>query len=366
MAFPTYNQVIRKIVLAFGDLFSNITLVRYTENLTEVERFPVPIVYGAKENYVMRLEGDPTLDRKVLMTLPIMSYEMHGVKYNPKRKLNTNIQNFGQTASGIISQYNPVPYDFDFSLVIYVRNIEDGSQIVEHILPFFTPDYTIAVNLVPDMGSAGIRQLPITLNDARSDVDYEGNRNSDPRMVLWTLDFTVQGFIFPAINGLGSNGIIYNAITNITSIVNSNSPITFNMSTTGIGTYQIGEMVYQGYPGYNIATGVVTSYINNQLLVTNVLGNFTIDRPIIGLTTGASHPITSFGQTPVQFAQIITSPIATDSTANTVLGYTTTINEPPNIANTIITTTDFSGDVMFEYGVDDLMTESENVTDLGP
>ena len=123
MAIPTYNQVIRKIVMAFGEMFSNITLVRYTQSLVEQERFLVPIAYASKENYVMRLEGDPNLDKKVLMTLPRISYDLINVKYDPARKLNTNVRNFAQLPCGTISQYNPVPYNYDFELCIYVRNI---------------------------------------------------------------------------------------------------------------------------------------------------------------------------------------------------------------------------------------------------
>ena len=141
MSTPTYNRIIRKLTVAFGDLFNNITLVRYNQDLTEQERFLVPIAYASKEMYVMRLQGDPDLDKKVRITLPAMSYILNGITYDSSRKLNTNHRNFATTATGgIISQYNPVPYDFDFSLFLYVRNIEDGNQIIEHILPFFTPD----------------------------------------------------------------------------------------------------------------------------------------------------------------------------------------------------------------------------------
>ena len=363
MAIPTYNQVIRKIVMAFGEMFSNITLVRYTQSLVEQERFLVPIAYASKENYVMRLEGDPNLDKKVLMTLPRISYDLINVKYDPARKLNTNVRNFAQLPGGTISQYNPVPYNYDFELCIYVRNIEDGNQIVEHILPFFSPDYTIAINMVPLMND--VRNIPVTLNDTHYDVSYEGNRDSDPRMVIWTLSFTAKGFMYGPINGNLNAGIIYNSIINIDSIQNG-STLGFYMANTGFGsTYQAGEMVYQGILGLNTATGTVVSFINNKLIVSEISGTFTLNSPIVGLISGTTRNFTSFEVLPIQYAQIITSPVATDANSNSVIGFTTTINEAPNIANTIITTTDFSGDVLFEYGVDDLLTEPENDIDLG-
>ena len=128
----TYNRVIRKLVVGFGNLFDNITLYRFKTDNTESERFIVPIAYASKERYVMRLEEDSNLDKKVQISLPRMSFEMAGLSYDSNRKQNTNIKNFKGTnsATGVIAQYNPVPYNFDFNLYIYVRNIEDGTQII--------------------------------------------------------------------------------------------------------------------------------------------------------------------------------------------------------------------------------------------
>ena len=164
MSTPTYNRVIRKMVVAFGNIFNNITLVRYNPDTSEAERMKVPIVYAGKERYVMRLQEDPYLDKKIQTNLPRMSFELNGIKYDPSRKQLTNIKNFAKASNAdtVLSQYNPVPYDFDFSLFIYVRNVEDGTQLVEHILPFFTPDYTLKVNLIPEMGV--IKNVPVLLD----------------------------------------------------------------------------------------------------------------------------------------------------------------------------------------------------------
>ena len=189
-----YSKIIRKITTGFSELFSNITLVRYNPDDTEQERFLVPIAHATKELYVMRLEADPDLDKKIQMTLPRLSFEMNGLTYDATRKQNTNIKNFAETSNGAISQYMSVPYNMDFSLYIYVRNIEDGTQIIEHILPYFTPDYTIKINLIPEMGM--IKEIPIILNSTEHEINYEGDRNSDTRMIIWTLNFTAKAFLY--------------------------------------------------------------------------------------------------------------------------------------------------------------------------
>lgn len=207
-----YSKIIRKITTGFSELFSNITLVRYNLDDTEQERFVVPIAHATKELYVMRLEADPDLDKIVQMTLPRLSFEMNGMTYDATRKQNTNIKNFAETPNGTISQYMQVPYNMDFSLYLYVRNIEDGTQIIEHILPYFTPDYTIKINLVPEMGM--IKEVPIILNSTEYEINYEGDRNSDTRMIIWTLNFTAKAFLY---RDVSDAGLIKHAITNIYS-----------------------------------------------------------------------------------------------------------------------------------------------------
>ena len=205
-----YNKIIRKINTGFSELFSNITLIRYNPDDTEQERFLVPIAHVTKELYVMRLQADPNLDKKIQMTLPRLSFEMNGLTYDASRKQNTNIKNFAQTPGGVISQYMQVPYNLDFSLYLYVRNIEDGTQIIEHILPYFTPDYTIKINLIPEMGM--IKEVPIILNSTEYEINYEGDRDSDTRMIIWTLNFTAKAFLY---RDASDTGLIKHTTTNI-------------------------------------------------------------------------------------------------------------------------------------------------------
>jgi len=323
MSTPYYNRTIRKLVVGFGNLFNDIKLVRYNPDLTEAERFLVPIAYASKESYVMRLEEDLALDKKVQMTLPRFSFEMMGLSYDSSRKQNTNIKNVAYSSAGSISQYNPVPYNFDFNLYLYVRNIEDATQILEHIIPFFTPDYTIKINMVPEMGI--IKEIPVILNSCTSDITYEGNREKDPRMIIWTLNFTVKGHIF---GKSSSTGLITHSITSIYNIISDGDIVEFSINAaSGTGTYQIGETVYQGYtPQTSIATAKVVLWTNNKLHLTNINGDFVSTQPIYGVNTLANYKFTSYNLVPKKFVQIDVTP--KPSTANATSSYT---------ANTVIT-----------------------------
>jgi hypothetical protein len=361
MANTSYNRIIRKLVVGFGNLFDDITLVRYNPDNSEAERFVVPIAYSAKELYVQRLESDPYLDKKVSTTLPRMSFEMNGLQYDATRKQNTNIKNAAATGSGVKSQYNPVPYNFDFSLYLYVRNIEDGTQIIEHILPYFTPDYTIKLNLVPEMGI--IKEVPVILNDTSYEVLYEGDRFSETRMIIWTLNFTVKGFIYGQTSAAKQ---IYASITNFLPTITQTDVIDFN-TITGLGKYQEGENVYQGYSlGTATATARVVLWdsIGSILKLTNINGNFVSSLPIIGTVTNSNYMFTSYQTNANVQAQVIVVSNPTDANANSLYTYTTVINETPNIQSIITTSTTFAGDLSTEVGVDDLSTEIENKTDF--
>lgn len=301
MAAIQYNRIIRKLVVGFGNLFNEIQLVRYNPDMTEAERFLIPIAYATKERYVMRLEEDLNLDKKVQVTLPRLSFEMVGMNYDANRKQNTNIRNYAQTATGISGQWNPVPYDFDFKLYLYVRNIEDATQVLEHVLPFFTPDYTMKLNLIPEMGV--IKEIPVIFKDAEHEILYEGDRNQETRMIIWTLNFTVKGFIY---GKSSSAGLVKHSITNIYNKITPEDVISFNMDpTSGAGNYQPGEVVYQGYSFQtSTASARVVSWNQNKLNLTDINGNFVSDAPIYGINNSANYRFTSYTPETFEYAQI--------------------------------------------------------------
>ena len=324
MANTFYNRIIRKMVVGFGNIFNDLTLVRYNPDFTEAERMLVPIEYAPKEVYVRRIEQDPVLGKKVQMTLPRLSFDLSGFTYDATRKLNTNTKNFAQTSQGLVSQYNPVPYNFDFNLYLYVRNIDDGTQLIEHIMSYFTPDYTIKLNLIPEMGI--VKEVPVVLNSATQDIDYEGDHTRDTRVIIWTLNFTVKGYIFGKISD-SSKGLIKHSITSIYQEVTPQDSVQFVIDqSSGLGEYQIGEFVYQGFSAPTaVATGKVLIWNSPHLTLTNINGNFVSNLPIKAASSETSYTFTSYITHPhkeVQIDNYVNPPTAniTDHwTANTVI-----------------------------------------------
>lgn len=362
MANTFYNRALRKYVIGFGNLFNDITLVRYNPDYSEAQRMIVPIVYAPKEDYVNRIETDPHLDKKTQITLPRMSFELLGFNYDASRKQNTNTRQFAQTSQGLVAQYNPVPYNFDFNLYLYVRNIEDGTQVIEHILSYFTPDYTMKLNMIPEMGI--VKEIPVILNSTAQDIDYEGNFERDTRVIIWTLAFTVKGYIFGKVSDTG--GSITHSITSIYNQITEDDVIQFTMNpNSGVGTYQIGETVYQGFSApLAIASGKVVAFNNNLLQLKNINGNFVSNLPIQSTSSSTNYTFTSFNPVAQKLVQIDTTPMPTDANVTTPYVAITEISEAPFIEEGLLLPENFAGDALDQVGRDDLHIEQENPTDL--
>jgi hypothetical protein len=205
-----YFSHFRKYVVLFGTLFNDIKITRTDSNNNPIETLDVPISYSPKEPMLARLTQDPSLNKKVAIKLPRMGFEMTSMNYAPDRKLQTTLRNV-KTIDGSTKmnyQYVPVPYDMSFSLYIMVKNAEDGAKIIEQILPYFTPDYTPTVNLVPEMGIK--MDIPVVLINVTSQDTYETNF-IDRRALVWTLDFIVKGYFYGPVK---KSGIITLAETN--------------------------------------------------------------------------------------------------------------------------------------------------------
>ena len=192
-----YHETMRKVIISFGTLFNNINLVRKNNSGTVIQTMKVPLAYGPKQKFLTRLREDPNLNKKVALTLPRVGFEISGISYDSTRKLNS-IQKIKKTNSSedgktISSQFMPVPYNMDFEMVVMAKSSDDALQIVEQILPFFQPDYTITLNDNTAMGTT--RDVPIVLNNVAYEDSYDGDFN-ERRVLTYTLTFTSKFYLY--------------------------------------------------------------------------------------------------------------------------------------------------------------------------
>lgn len=324
-----YHKLLRKYVSSFGNIFNRIQLLRYDENGIEIERIMVPILYATKEKYTTRLNTDPTLNKETAITLPRMSFEITGINHNPTRKQTNTIRiNSPRSSTGSNSQYMFAPYDINFELNIYARNVDDGNQIIEQIIPYFNPDLTYTYNLIPSMNIS--KDIPLTLDSVISNIEYEGNFDS-VRYVYWTLSFTMGADFWGPIS---NPKIIRKVITNIFNdpSLQAGYLVRINTSNGNNGTFKLEDIVYQG-DSYQTATayGKVNGWSANtgKLIIGAAQGQFKVNSTIRTLSTNAVYNIQSFDASPLKLATITVDPDPITANANSDFGYTTTITEYP-------------------------------------
>jgi hypothetical protein len=217
-----YHGIIRKCIIGFGTLFSDIYIDRKQGDSVSgdtIQRLQVPLAYAPKEKWLVRLEQDPDLTQNVYTTLPRMSFEIIGYNYDSSRKVNRMQQlKCGDGTGSVSSMYTPVPYNIDLSLYILTKTQEDGLQIIEQILPTFTPEYTLTINVVPEMNVKV--DVPIILNSVSVQDDYDGDFETR-RFVTHTLSFQMKTNLFGPIN---SGAVIQQVNANVGNNEDFSSP----------------------------------------------------------------------------------------------------------------------------------------------
>ena len=220
-----YHKKIRNTVIAFGTIFNNVNIKRLDSSGNPLQNIKVPLSYSPKEKFLARLDAQQDLtgdDSKVAITLPRMSFEITGYSYDATRKLNKNQKITKVTTNAdttkMNNQYMPVPYNVNFQLNVFTANSDDGLQIIEQILPYFQPDYT--VTMIEDRTMDTKRDIPFILNSVDYSDDYTGSLTS-LRRIIYTLSFTAKVYLYGPIS---TNAIIKKVSADLYSDTGSNAP----------------------------------------------------------------------------------------------------------------------------------------------
>lgn len=209
----SYHGAVRKAVISFGTLFNSISIRRKDNTGTTIQNISVPLSYGPKQKFIQSIQFAPTLDTgraEFEIILPFLGFEITGIQYDPSRKLPlTQKISSVQSTGSIVAGYVATPYNLNISLTSWTKNQDDAYQIIEQILPYFNPDFTVPIIAVPELGIK--HDLQIVLNDITFTDDYTGN--SDQRVALmWEFHFTVKMMIYGYVS---TASVIKTIISNI-------------------------------------------------------------------------------------------------------------------------------------------------------
>jgi hypothetical protein len=187
-----YHSTTRKYIALFGSLFNKMSITRDDNFGNEVQRMVVPIAYGPYQKFLAKLQQDPALDRPQAISLPRMSFEVLSMSYDGTRKVSSlnRLRMTSESENTFI--FSPAPYNLEFNLYVMTKYSEDGTKILEQILPFFKPEYTFTAEMIPNLEPLDI---PLILNSVSLEDIYEGDFETR-RSLMWTLSFTMKGWYF--------------------------------------------------------------------------------------------------------------------------------------------------------------------------
>jgi hypothetical protein len=191
-----YNATTRKYVALFGTYFNQLKVMRVDNNQVTQQEMIVPISYAPFQKILARLEQNPDFKRKSAINLPRMSFELTGMTYDGERKISpiTKIRKTVVDEAGGNRRfvYAGAPYNLDFSLYIMAKYQEDAVKLLEQIIPFFQPNFTSTVRLIPGLEPIDI---PLILNGVSMEDLYEGSFE-ERQSILYTLTFSMKAWYF--------------------------------------------------------------------------------------------------------------------------------------------------------------------------
>jgi len=188
-----YHEIIRKTVISFGTLFNDIYVRHEDAAGNDISEMKVPVSYGPKQKFLARIQQQPELNKATQIDLPRMSFEISSINYDPSRKSGITQTFKAKDGEKMKKVFMPVPYNLGFELNILTKLQDDGLQILEQILPFFQPGFTLSVDLVKSIGEK--RDIPMVLQSITQQDDYEGDF-ATRRALIYTLQFTAKTFMF--------------------------------------------------------------------------------------------------------------------------------------------------------------------------
>lgn len=231
-----YHKHIKKAITAFGMIFTNININRANSENEIQQVLRVPLAYSTKQKFLSRIAliDDASNRGEVALTLPRMGFEIQGIEFDAARKISPIQKNKavaeGESALGVRQTFVSAPYNMTLSLYVFAKNQEDGLQIIEQILPFFTPDFTVTVNELPELGVK--RDIKITLDNIDYSDDYEGEYASRTS-IIWTLNFTMRLNFYGYIS---NQNIIREAIVNAYNSLDSKNASGLTATATIVAT----------------------------------------------------------------------------------------------------------------------------------
>lgn len=186
-----YYQMIRKHIIQFCNVFNNVKIAKLNADGSVQKQIQVPLKLSSKQKfYYWCFHG-----KNELKMFPMMAVNFTGMQPNfPERGFNSNNIKLRDIESQHYSY--PVPWDYSFDLYIAANYFIEVDQILEQILPWFTPYIMINIE-IPEINNN--LDVKITCDTVSQDKTVEIPEDGY-RAINWTLSFTAKGYLMRPVN----------------------------------------------------------------------------------------------------------------------------------------------------------------------
>jgi len=305
-----YHEHTRRAVAVFGTLFNNLTIVKRDGSGAAIRETKVPLSYGPRQKFLARIRQEENLsDPRLAIKLPRMSFEITSITYDADTRLTRGTQ-YTLPGSGPASRrtmYYPSTYRLGFELNIIARHQDDALQILEQILPFFQPEYTVTVNEVDNNFKS---DMPFVLGDVSINDDYEGDFETR-RSLIYTLTFETRIKYYGPLSSEGA--IIRETKTNLSDVDMTASGAPYESIRLTISTVDAAED-----DNFTVNASFDPKVYESAVLSfdTVTAGPFTVSESIIGQTSGATANVSAVGSNSIT----VTTPDSRFNIGETIIG----------------------------------------------
>lgn len=190
-----YHSSIRRYVSLFGSIFSDLYIKRNADDTDREDTIKVPIRYDKGHMYMKVAQDESREIHQVSRILPAMAFRLDNFYKDVSRKTNpmNKIQKPTYGADGTIKyQFNRIPYNFIFGLVIRTKNSDDMLQLVEQIIPVF--DGNLSITIEDDTGVPVEQDIIISMQEISMEDNFDNEMQE--RLIEYTLIFELKGYLY--------------------------------------------------------------------------------------------------------------------------------------------------------------------------
>jgi len=194
-----YPRTIRNITLAFTDLFNDLVVKRLDDSGIISKEIKVPIKFGPVNKFSQLIKESES-GKEYYIKLPGLAVTLDGVNYASDRATGVNEERFFydvdmglDNLTEFYSDVQPTPYDFSYSLHILTESMDDFSQIMENILPYFNPSLDLRVKEFSFLNVE--RDLKVSQVGISTEF-LDPQSENEKRYVNGSIQFTVKGYMY--------------------------------------------------------------------------------------------------------------------------------------------------------------------------